>query len=295
MGASADGGGVTLVPSALRAPPSALPPSGLILEVPSAAMKRSLLLLWLLVAAAVQAAEWQPVAPGVDYQRIRRGTIDAHVVRIDLRNAQVRTIASKESDRGLTVSEFAKKNDAIIAINADYFDPQLQPIGLSMGACGVWTKAQKISRKQGLVAVGKRRAEIQANTMKTRRWMSGAVSGWPMLVRDCAVIENIPGSDHFTRAPHPRTAVGLSRDRKTMYFVVADGRREGVPGMTLPELAAFLRSEFNVCSAMNLDGGGSSAIWIRDRIVNVPSDGAERKVGNHLAVVAAKDFRGCRK
>lgn len=258
-------------------------------------MKRSLLVFSILLASAIQAAEWESVAPGVDYQRIRRGTIDAHVVRVRLCNAKIRAIASSESDRGLTVSEFAKKHAAIVAINADYFDPQLQPIGLSKDACGVWTRGQKVGRKQGLVAVGRRRGDIQANTMKTRRWMTGAVSGWPMLVRDCKVIENLPGSDHFTRAPHPRTAVGLSRDRRTMYFLVADGRREGVPGMTLPELAEFLRSEFNVCAAMNLDGGGSTAMWIGDRIVNVPSDGPERKVGNHLAVIAAKDFRGCRK
>jgi exopolysaccharide biosynthesis protein len=78
-----------------------------------------------------------------------------------------------------------------------------------------------------------------------------------------------------------------------MYFVVADGRREGVPGMTLPELALFMDQELDACAAMNLDGGGSSAMWVRDAIVNRPSDGPERKVGNHLAVVAASDYDGC--
>ncbi|HET8796541.1 MAG TPA: phosphodiester glycosidase family protein, partial [Thermoanaerobaculia bacterium] len=87
-------------------------------------------------------------------------------------------------------------------------------------------------------------------------------------------------------------AAGLSSDGRTLYLVVADGRREGVPGLTLPELAAFL-AELGACRAMNLDGGGSSALWLGDRIVNRPSDGAERNVGNHLAVVAAENFRGC--
>lgn len=259
-------------------------------------MKRLVFCLVFFVAAIAQAADWTPVAPGVDYQHIRRGTIEVHIARIDLRSPKIRVIATTEEDRGLTVSAFAKKNHAIIAVNGDYFnEEQLQPIGLSMGACGVWTKGQKVGRKQGLVAVGKKRADIQQRTMKTRWWMTGAVSGWPMLVKDCAPIENLPGSDHFTRAPHPRTAAALSRDKKTLYLVVSEGRKDGVPGMTLPELASFLWNELGVCSAMNLDGGGSTAMWVEDRIVNVPSDGFEREVGNHLAVVAADDFRGCAK
>jgi exopolysaccharide biosynthesis protein len=257
-----------------------------------AMLVRALLLFSLFFSPSIQ-AEWRAVSPGVDYQRITKAGLDVHVTRIDLRNRKIRVIATNESERGLTVSEFAAKTDAIVAINGDYFDPQIQPIGLSMGSCGVWTKGATISRKQGLIGVGKRRAEIQRNTMNLGQWMSGAVSGWPMLVEDCEVLDPLPGSDHFTRAPHPRTAVGLSRDNKTMYFVVADGRREGVPGPTLPELAQLLE-DLGACRAMNLDGGGSSAMWVGKEIVNVPSDGPERKVGNHLAVVAAADYSGCR-
>jgi len=65
---------------------------------------------------------------------------------------------------------------------------------------------------------------------------------------------------------------------------VADGRREGVPGLTLPELAALM-VELGACTAVNLDGGGSTALWLRERIINQPSDGVERKVANHLGVI----------
>ncbi len=78
-----------------------------------------------------------------------------------------------------------------------------------------------------------------------------------------------------------------------MFIVVTDGRREGVPGLTLPELAQFM-DELGACTVMNLDGGGSSAMWVEDQIVNRPSDGTERKVGNHLAVIAASEYSGCR-
>lgn len=256
-------------------------------------LRRALLLIPLLLLLSAAPQPWQPVAPGVAYQRITRGSIDVHVTKIDLRNRAIRVIASTAAERGLTVSEYAKATNAIAAINADYFDTEQRPIGLAMGACGVWTKGEKVGRKQGLVAVGRRRAEIQARTMNTKRWMTGAVSGWPMLISGCTPMAELPGSDHFTRAPHPRTAVGLSKSGRTMYFVAADGRKEGVPGMTLPELAAFMHEELKVCSAMNLDGGGSTAMWVDDAIVNRPSDGPERKVGNHLAVIAARDYRGC--
>jgi len=121
------------------------------------------------------------------------------------------------------------------------------------------------------------------------------VSGWPLIVNDCAALPaaQLPGSDAFTRAPHPRTAAGLTRDGKTLYFVVADGRRTGVPGMTLAQLASFMADRLNVCTAMNFDGGGSSAMWVRDRIVNRPSDGVERKVADHLAVVFSTDLPDC--
>jgi exopolysaccharide biosynthesis protein len=132
--------------------------------------------------------------------------------------------------------------------------------------------------------VGAGRVEIQRNTQVWRAWAHGAVSGWPLLVEGCAAVGKLPGSDFFTNARHARTAVALSRDGKTMYFVVAGGE-----GMTLPELAAFLVRQLGACRAMNLDGGPSSAMWVRDAIVT----GRETVVGNHLAVVGARDYSGC--
>jgi exopolysaccharide biosynthesis protein len=85
----------------------------------------------------------------------------------------------------------------------------------------------------------------------------------------------------------------LSRDRKTLLIVVADGRRNGVRGLTLARLAQFMVEELGACTVMNLDGGGSSALWIDGRIVNQPSDGFERNVANHLAVIHARDEPRC--
>ncbi len=59
---------------------------------------------------------------------------------------------------------------------------------------------------------------------------------------------------------HPRTALGLSRDQKTLYLVVVDGRSAASVGMTCAELAALLKG-FGSWTAMNLDGGGSSTMY----------------------------------
>jgi len=248
-----------------------------------------------LATAAAAAAGWEPVVEGVALQQVVRDGIDAHIVRVDLADPRLRIVTSRESERGLTVSEFARRNSAIVAINGDYFDLQMRPLGLAMGACGVWAEAMPGVRRQEVVGVGEGQARIFPRREPLRApepWMTGAVSGWPTIVAGCDPVERLPGSDHFMRAPHPRTAVGLSADGRELFLVVADGRREGTPGLTLPELARLM-DEVGACSAVNLDGGGSSAMWVVDRIVNRPSDGVERPVVNHLAVVAAEDYAGC--
>jgi exopolysaccharide biosynthesis protein len=252
-------------------------------------MRRAIATLLALFFCVAHAGDWQPVAAGVDYRMITRPGIEAHAVRVDLRQPGLQLIATPAAERGLTVSEFARRHAAFAAINGDYFDVELEPVGLAMGDGEVWSQADERQRRQEVVGVGMQRVRIfpRAQPLRTpKRWMTGAISGWPMVVEDCAPVASLPGSGHFTRAPHPRTAVGLSRNRHELLLVVADGRREGVPGLTLAELASLL-AELGACTALNLDGGGSSALWVRDRIVNQPSDGFERRVANHLAVVAA--------
>lgn len=249
------------------------------------------------LAAAAQAQQWTSVGPGVDYRRFTAGSQDVHVTRVDLTNDAIRVIGTRESDRGTRVSEFAKRNKAIAAINADYFDANMQPVGLSVGPCGIW-KETKDTTREGVVAVGKGKARIdtQREVMaEVEEWIDSAVSGWPMLVRACTPLtaSDLPGSDAFTRSPHPRSAAGVSRDGKMLYLVVVDGRRADAVGMTLAQLATFMSTELNACAAINFDGGGSSAMWVGDKLVSRPSDGSERRVANHLAVVARDSFVAC--
>lgn len=85
---------------------------------------------------------------------------------------------------------------------------------------------------------------------------------------------------------HPRTAVGWNGE--SFFLVVVDGRQEGLSvGMTYPELASLMR-RLGCTHAMNLDGGGSSTLWLDGHIMNSPSDGRERRVANSLIVVSTE-------
>ena len=84
----------------------------------------------------------------------------------------------------------------------------------------------------------------------------------------------------------PRTALGITKQGHIL-LVVVDGRQPDSAGMTLLELALFLQ-ELGAVNAMNLDGGGSSTMVINGKVVNKPSDGRERKVGNALAVISTR-------
>lgn len=69
-------------------------------------------------------------------------------------------------------------------------------------------------------------------------------------------------------------------------MVVVDGRQEPLSvGMTYPELASLMK-RLGCAYAMNLDGGGSSTLWLDGHIMNSPSDGRERRVANSLIVVS---------
>lgn len=110
-----------------------------------------------------------------------------------------------------------------------------------------------------------------------------AISGGAILVQNGKIPEfsaNITGS-------HPRTALGISKDSKTLYLITVDGRQKSSIGMTQTELAEFL-IEKNIYTAINLDGGGSTTMVAQKlgdtklSVINSPSSGALRSVTNAL-------------
>ncbi len=87
----------------------------------------------------------------------------------------------------------------------------------------------------------------------------------------------------FSTTRHPRTAAGVTQGG-TILLVTVDGRQKTLSrGMSLPELTALMQ-RLGAVDAVNLDGGGSTALAIFGGIVNAPSDASERPVADMLVV-----------
>lgn len=100
----------------------------------------------------------------------------------------------------------------------------------------------------------------------------------------CVVSSQVPSADwNDDPTRHPRTAIAFNSTY--IYFVVADGRRADSIGMSYTELGNFCRDSLNAEFAINLDGGGSSTLWVNGQIKNRPSDGSERYVANGVAMI----------
>mgnify|MGYP000326318339 FL=1 len=104
-------------------------------------------------------------------------------------------------------------------------------------------------------------------------------SAGPLLVYNGQV--KVTGSEEkiapdIAQGRAPRTGVGIKKDG-TVLLVVADGRSKASAGFSLNEFAKYF-VKLGADRAMNFDGGGSSEMVIRGRVMNKPSDGQERAV-----------------
>lgn len=127
---------------------------------------------------------------------------------------------------------------------------------------------------------------IQIKSLLPDYWegIQAAIGGGPTLLKDgqikiTATEEKFRPDIAVGRAP--RTAVGITPYGEVL-LVVVDGRQSRYSvGMTLTELANFMR-EMGARDAVNLDGGGSSTVFASGMVVNRVSDGHERRVSNAL-------------
>ncbi len=116
------------------------------------------------------------------------------------------------------------------------------------------------------------------------------VGGVPQIVKDGRVDitwEQEKTTKSFVETRHPRTAVAKLKDGKFLMITV-DGRSEASGGIGLQDLAEYLLS-LGATDAMNLDGGGSTTMFVDGKVVNRPSDKeGERKVSDAILVTLRK-------
>ena len=113
-----------------------------------------------------------------------------------------------------------------------------------------------------------------------------ALGAGPALVSDGQVRVRINEEVFFGSAipnTHPRTAAGIRGDG-TLLLVVVDGRQPVSRGVDLEQLAALL-VDLGAEEALNLDGGGSSSLFVNGTLLNRPSGvTVEREVMSAIGV-----------
>lgn len=301
-------------------------------------MRRPLLfsLLFLLLLPSVSSAQerarrpdgepsdlWSEPNPGVRYLHrtlAEPAAVSIRALVIDLGRPGVRVVATPQESRWGTVSDFARAEGAVAAVNGGFWSVWQRPTGVTAGGGARWDGGDPdpdfghfgITREGRAVVRGPGEGEDPRSLER----LSEAVSGRPLLVAGGEIalesLDTFPGSNQR----QPRTAAGVSRDGKTVFLVVVDGRQSHSRGLTLYQLARVL-VELGADRGINLDGGGSSAMYVERAggVVSSPSRGrwvralgmdetatrrvrtsggvrevfergVEREVMNHLAVIA---------
>ena len=243
-----------------------------------------------LLAALPAQAQLEDVAPGIQRLYHRNSEHQVNMAFIDLCHPGVSVRTTRHGERGRTVPSFGAAVGAAVAVNGDFFGGSYSTDGLAMSDGALWPGSHDHSYV-GPIAFGANTVEMIEHWAERgpEPWMREIVSGHPTIVWSGNPVDHAidpMSTDPLCTRRNPRTGVGLSADRRTLILAVVDGRRSSMIGMTCRELAnlmIFWGAEW----AMNMDGGGSSTMWMNGRgVLNSPSDGSPRVVGNHLAVRA---------
>ncbi len=232
---------------------------------------------------------WTDPYPGIRHLHRTLPHTIVHMMLVDLTAPEISIVATRPEDRGMPVHDFARRYDAQIAINANYFDGGYKSCGMAAGDGRVWNTAY-VEGCDMSIGFGRLNEAMMFDSSSFLRgpmateWMSEVVSGKPWLVREGVEQGGWLTPGHI-EGHHPRTALGLTRDRHTLIILVVDGRHNGVRGWDGNQLAEIM-TEFGAWDAFNLDGGGSSELFVAREggTVNRPSDGRGRGVGNHLGI-----------
>lgn len=113
---------------------------------------------------------------------------------------------------------------------------------------------------------------VQVDIKTSPNWenIDHIISGGPYLVKESQLfVDTAAQKLNAISGKNPRTAIGYTKDND-LILVTIDGRETSSVGMNIYELAKLMRT-IGCYNAMNLDGGGSSIMYIKGKIVNNPS------------------------
>jgi exopolysaccharide biosynthesis protein len=230
--------------------------------------------------------ETEKIAPGLTWKSTHTSLYDSvpQNINVLIINTNRRNISlSYDPDKNIRVSRQAEKAGAIAAVNAGFFNIKEGGSVTYIKTGGVivdtdtakkWTRNANMT---GSVLINKN-GHVTLTTAKTNSWYDShpeyaevLVTG-PLLL--CGKIKQELPSTPLVINKHPRTAIGVKGTHKIV-LITLDGRTDQAKGMTLSELTDFMIS-LHCKDAVNLDGGGSTTMWISGKpfngVVNMPCD-----------------------
>lgn len=205
----------------------------------------------------------------------REGDTSVYVADVQVSSAAyLRTaLANRSYGRNVTqkTSEMAEENNAILAVNGDYYGSQETGYVLRNG---VLYRDTPSDGQEDLVvyADGSFAIVNESDVSADRLLAEGAeqvLSFGPALVTEGQVAVTADEEVGKAQASNPRTAIGVVDDLHYL-FVVSDGRTDASEGLFLYELAVFMQS-LGAETAYNLDGGGSSTLYFNGEVINHPT------------------------
>ena len=260
------------------------------------------------VASTVSIGDWTPLYQGIDFST---GTISgtdasvAYALRIDLTAAGVGFYTTPKGGSLNTVSEttsqFLEGSGVQVAINGNFFAPCCDAfpedktvIGLAVSDGVVVAPPTSGAGNSNVALLLSKQNQATIATTTSSMDLSNvfnAVAGSAIIVQNGINIgAQSPNEGDPTHA-NPRTDIGISQDGRFLYLVAIDGRQPGYSVGTTASETADLMIGFGAYTAMNLDGGGSTAMVRSDGSggaieLNRPSGGTERFDANALGVFA---------
>src|SRR4051794_22813044 len=222
-------------------------------------------------------------------------TVTYYVADIVLTDATVLRSAFADNEFGTNIVEYtsdiAEDNDAVFAVNGDYYGFRETGIVIRNGVVYRDEGARDglAFYRDGSVVVYDETATDADTLVAAGVW--NTLSFGPAIVEAGAVVDGIESvevdtnvGNHSIQGDQPRTAIGVI-DANHLVFVVVDGRSEGYSeGVSLPELASIFTG-LGAITAYNIDGGGSSTMYFDGALVNDPlGKGQERGTSDILYI-----------
>ena len=224
----------------------------------------------------------------ITLKEYRENDTTIYVADVEVKDSSLLKTAFANNTYGKNVTEktstIASSINAILAINGDYYGVQEYGYVLKNGT--IYRNTAK-SNQQDLVIYKDGSWEIinESDVTLENLVNKGAyniLSFGPALVEDSEVVVNTNTEVGQAMKSNPRTAIGIIDDNHYV-FVVSDGRTNASSGLSIYELATFMKS-LGCTTAYNLDGGGSSTMYFNGKVVNNPTTNgnriSERKVSD---------------